>query len=84
MDRAGQRRDMHLAAIRSLETLAPREREVLDQLVIGHPNKVIAFELDCSPRTVEIHRARIMEKMTARSLPHLVRLALAAGIDPDC
>jgi len=82
LDRATQQQETHLAACEGLERLTPREREVLDQLVIGHPNKVIAFELDCSPRTVEIHRARIMEKMSARSLPHLVRLALAAGVDP--
>lgn len=84
LDRGGQRWDMHLAAIKNLESLTPRESEVLDQLVIGHPNNVIAYELDCSPRTVEIHRARIMEKMSARSLPHLVCLALAVGVDPDC
>jgi two-component system response regulator FixJ len=71
------------AARDNVERLTPREREVLEQLVIGRPNKVIAQALDCSPRTVEIHRARIMEKMEARSLPHLVRLALAAGIEPD-
>jgi two-component system, LuxR family, response regulator FixJ len=67
----------------NVEKLTPREREVLELLVIGRPNKVIAQALDCSPRTVEIHRARIMEKMAARSLPHLVRLALAAGIEPE-
>jgi two-component system response regulator FixJ len=71
------------AAFDNLERLTPREREVLEQLVVGRANKVIAQALDCSPRTVEIHRARIMEKMEARSLPHLVRLALAAGIEPD-
>ncbi len=70
-------------AQRSIERLTPRERDVLEQLVIGRPNKVIAYELDCSPRTVEIHRARIMEKTGAQSLSHLVRLSLAAGIDPD-
>jgi two-component system, LuxR family, response regulator FixJ len=67
----------------NVEKLTPREREVLELLVVGRPNKVIAQALDCSPRTVEIHRARIMEKMSARSLPHLVRLALVAGIEPD-
>ena len=67
----------------NVQKLTPREREVLELLVIGRPNKVIAQVLDCSPRTVEIHRARIMEKMAARSLPHLVRLAMAAGIEPD-
>ena len=71
------------AARASIGRLTPREREVLEHLVAGRANKVIAQALDCSPRTVEIHRARIMEKMAARSLPHLVRLALAAGIEPD-
>jgi two-component system response regulator FixJ len=70
-------------ARRNIDKLTPREREVLELLVIGRPNKAIAQALDCSPRTVEIHRARIMEKMAARSLPHLVRLSIAAGIEPD-
>jgi len=65
-----------------LELLTPREREVLEQLVIGRSNKAIGLELEISPRTVEIHRARVMEKMAAASLSELVRLALAAGIDP--
>jgi two-component system response regulator FixJ len=66
-----------------LAELTPREREVLEQLVIGRSNKGIARELMISPRTVEIHRARVMEKMRADSLSQLVRMALAAGIDPD-
>ena len=65
-----------------LERLTPREREVLEQLVIGRPNKAIARELGISPRTVEIHRARVMEKMQAGSLSQLVRLAFVAGINP--
>ena len=65
-----------------IDSLTPRERDVLDRLVAGRANKVIAFELDISPRTVEIHRARVMEKMQARNLSHLVRLSLAAGILP--
>lgn len=64
-----------------LGTLTPREMDVLKQLLIGHPNKVIARELGLSPRTVEVHRARVMEKTGAESLSHLVRMAIAAGID---
>ena len=63
--------------------LTPRERDVLEQLVIGNPNKIIAHKLGISPRTVEIHRARVIEKMEARSLSHLVRLALTAGVVPE-
>jgi two-component system response regulator FixJ len=70
-----------LAAAR-LEHLSPREREVLEGLVTGLPNKSIAYDLSISPRTVEIHRARVMDKMQARSLSELIRLALAAGIHP--
>jgi two-component system response regulator FixJ len=62
--------------------LTERERQVLECLVAGKANKVIAYELDISPRTVEIHRAHVMEKMQARSLSDVVRLALAAGLNP--
>jgi len=61
-----------------LALLTPRERNVLDQLVAGQSNKIAAFELGISPRTIEIHRSRIMDKMHARSLSDLVRIALAA------
>jgi two-component system response regulator FixJ len=64
------------------ESLSQREREVLQGLLTGLPNKTIAHELGLSPRTVEIHRARVMEKMRARSLSELVRLGLAAGLQP--
>jgi len=64
-----------------LAALTPRERGVLDKLVQGRSNKVVAYELGISPRTVEIHRAHIMNKMEASSLSDLVRLVLAA--EPD-
>ncbi len=64
-----------------LSALTPRERGVLDKLVQGRSNKVVAYELGISPRTVEIHRAHIMSKMEASSLSDLVRLVLAA--EPD-
>lgn len=65
-----------------LGSLTAREREVLDGLVAGLPNKTIAYDLDISPRTVEIHRARVMGKTGVRSLSELVRLALSAGLEP--
>lgn len=68
----GERNDIR----RRLETLTPREREVLDLVVHGKANKVIAGDLKLSQRTVEIHRARVMEKMQASSLAHLVRMVL--------
>lgn len=68
------------AAAHRIEALTPRESEVLQQLVVGKPNKVIAHELGISPRTVEIHRANVMEKLGCRSLADVVRLAFAAGL----
>ncbi|MES1989859.1 MAG: response regulator FixJ [Pseudomonadota bacterium] len=65
-----------------LAALTARERDVLGHVIAGRPNKLIAFELGISPRTVEIHRAHLMEKMCVKSLPELVRLALVAGIEP--
>ncbi len=65
----------------NLERLTTREREVLDRLVVGDSNKMIAAHLDISPRTVEVHRARVMEKMQARSLSQLVRMVLATQDD---
>jgi two-component system, LuxR family, response regulator FixJ len=71
------------AATARLATLTPRERQVLEGLLAGLPNKSIAYDLEISPRTVEIHRARVMDKMGARSLSELVRLGLAAGLAPS-
>src|ERR1700724_629505 len=58
------------------ESLTPREKQVMDLVVEGAANKVIAIDLDLSERTVEIHRAKVMEKMGARSVAHLVKLHL--------
>jgi two-component system, LuxR family, response regulator FixJ len=63
-----------------LATLSTRERQVLEGLVIGHPNKTIAYDLGISPRTVEIYRANVMTKMKAATLSELVRMALQAGM----
>ena len=80
MQAAGERDPVALAAAAKLDLLSAREREVLEGLLSGLPNKSIAYDLAISPRTVEIHRARVMDKMGARSLSELIRLALAAGV----
>jgi len=65
---------------RLLETLTPRESDVLGQIIAGQLNKQIAHNLDISLRTVEVHRARVMEKMQAKSLSELVRMAITAEL----
>lgn len=65
--------------IARIESLTPREREVMDLVVDGRPNKAIAHSLGISQRTVEIHRARVMEKMRAGSVPHLVQMVIQSG-----
>jgi len=78
-DRAGREllgQREHIQA--RIAELTPREREVLDLIVAGKPNKIMAADLGVSQRTVEIHRARVMEKMGANSLAHLVRMVVDA------
>ena len=66
---------------RRLGRLTTREREVFERLARGSSNKAVARELGISPRTVEVHRARVMEKLQAPSLSHLVRMAVIAQVD---
>ncbi len=63
-----------------LEALSELERQILSMIVAGLPNKTIAYDLCISPRTVEVHRANIMSKMQARSLPELVRMSIATDL----
>jgi two-component system, LuxR family, response regulator FixJ len=74
-------RDAELAAQR-IATLSPREREVLDALLAGRPNKLIAFDLNISVRTVEVHRARMMVRLGTKQLADAIRLALLAKLTP--
>ncbi|MCA0248481.1 MAG: response regulator transcription factor FixJ [Proteobacteria bacterium] len=75
-------RDARRAAIRDrVQRLSERESEVLERLVAGKVNKVIAYELGISPRTVEIYRANVMTKMQADSLSDLVRMVLVEGAE---
>jgi len=76
-DQEHRSEDDHRRSVQErFQSLTPREREVMDCVVRGLANKVIAMDLDLSQRTVEIHRARVMEKMNARSLADLVRMSL--------
>ena len=63
--------------IRRIKSLTPREHEIMDRMIAGQANKVIAIELEISQRTVEIHRSRVMHKMGTHSLAHLVRMVLS-------
>ena len=85
LDRYGRTGDREAAAAQhraKLGCLSEREREVLRGLVAGHANKTIAYDLKLSARTVEVHRANVMAKTGAGSLPDLVRMALAADAPP--
>jgi len=66
-----------------IATLSPRERQVMDGLIAGLSNKMIARNYDISPRTIEVYRANVMTKMQANSLSELVRLAMRAGLLKD-
>jgi two-component system response regulator FixJ len=66
-----------------IATLTPRERQVMDGLIAGLSNKLIARKYDISPRTIEVYRANVMTKMQAASLSELVRLAMRAGAVKD-
>jgi two-component system response regulator FixJ len=82
LDRSSEenQRDTRAAVVRErAATLSERERQVLEGLVAGKANKIIAFDLGISPRTVEVYRANVMTKMEANSLSELVRMALVAG-----
>jgi two-component system, LuxR family, response regulator FixJ len=73
---SGRRTD----ARKRLNCLTPRERDVLEGLVVGYPNKTIGYDLGISARTVEIHRANLMKKLDVNNLSDLLRIAFAAGL----
>ncbi|WP_420479697.1 response regulator transcription factor [Brevundimonas sp. FT23028] len=81
LDDLAARQDMRLEVERKTATLTPRERQVFDALIEGRSNKEIAQLLSISPRTVEIFRSKVMEKMQADSLSALVKMGLLAGPD---
>ncbi len=76
-DAENRSRLAHVDEVRHrFNSLSPRERQVNDMVVAGNANKVIAIDLGLSERTVEIHRAKVMEKMSARSVAHLVKMQM--------
>jgi len=81
LERGGEGGDTAAIAAR-LASLSERERQVLEGLIAGHPNKTIAYDLGISPRTVEVYRANLMTKMEARSLSELIRMAILAKVTP--
>jgi len=83
IEQAGRRHARADEAKVRLEALTPRERDVLEGLARGHPNKTIAYDLGISPRTVEIHRANLMGKLGVPSLSEALRIAFAAGLGSD-
>lgn len=82
LDALAERETRTREAVALVERLTPRERDVLEQLLAGHANKMIAYNLGLSARTVEIHRANMMDRLGVRSLSEAIRLAVAAGVTP--
>lgn len=80
LDQAGAAQAAQAEAAVRIAALTPREREVLDGLAQGLPNKTIAYDLGISPRTVEVHRANVMTKLDVPSFPDALRIAFAAGL----
>lgn len=80
MDASGEANTRAEEAAVVLAALSPREREVLEGLAQGQPNKTIAYDLGISARTVEVHRANVMTKLGARSLSDALRIAFAGGL----
>lgn len=74
-----EREAERLAILERLDLLSTRERQVLEGIVAGRANKVIAFDLGISPRTVEVYRANLMSKLEAGSVSDLVRMAIVSG-----
>lgn len=82
-ERKGQQQLAEADAVVRLGALTARERDVLDGMVLGRPNKLIAFDLGIATRTVEVHRANLMSKLLARSLSDVLRIAFAAGLSSE-
>lgn len=77
------RRVTEVEAKQRIASLTRREREVFERVVVGKQNKEVARDLEISPRTVEIYRARVMDKLEADNLSELIRVAIAGGHYPD-
>lgn len=83
LEQGGEAQARVQGAKAKIALLSPRETDTLKGLIEGRSNKIIAYELDISPRTVEIYRANLMEKLKVRSLSEALRIAFAAGMIPD-
>ncbi|WEK47857.1 MAG: response regulator [Candidatus Andeanibacterium colombiense] len=83
LDRSGKQGARREEARKRLNGLTPRERDVLEGLAVGYPNKTIGYDLGISARTVEIHRANLMKKLEVSNISDLLRIAFAAGLGDD-